>query len=71
MEATYGFTSQIIGILPERCRPQREIRCLAPLLRRSKDEASIGIPLMSVESEYHVNDVSMCKYCVSIKSLGL
>eukprot|EP00435_Cladocopium_sp_Y103_P061195 s321_g22.t2 len=38
MEATYGFTSQIIGILPERCRPQREIRCLAPLLRKSKDE---------------------------------
>ena len=38
MEATYGFASQNIGILPEGFRPQREIRCLAPLLRRSTEK---------------------------------
>ena len=36
-EATFGFSSQTLGILPEGCRPRREIRCITPLLRRSKE----------------------------------
>jgi len=37
-EATFGFSSQTLGILPEGCRPRREIRCITPLLRRSKED---------------------------------
>eukprot|EP00913_Durusdinium_trenchii_P034971 g32713.t1 len=37
-----GFVSQNIGTLPEGVRPKREIRCLAPLLRKSPEEQGQG-----------------------------
>ncbi|CAE8652402.1 unnamed protein product [Polarella glacialis] len=38
-EATFGFSSAYhVGTLPEGCRPCREVRCLASLLRDNKDD---------------------------------
>ena len=40
-EAPYGFVSQNIACLPKGYRPQREIRCLAPLLRKAGDDMGL------------------------------